>query len=107
MNHALSLDQQKLEFTQRRLIATPIAGLIAWLIVGISSIFLDPFQASMVLFAATGSTVYLGMFISKYTGENFLDKSKPKNSFDALFFYTVGMSFLAYAIAIPFYTQSD
>lgn len=57
----------------------------------------------MVLFAATGSIVYLGMFVSKFTGENFLDKNKPKNAFDSLFFYAVGMSFLIYAIAIPFF----
>ncbi|MDQ2641415.1 MAG: hypothetical protein M3Y79_12665 [Pseudomonadota bacterium] len=47
--------------------------------------------------------VYLAMFISKFTGENFLDRTRPKNTFDALFFYAVAMSLLAYAIAIPFY----
>jgi hypothetical protein len=46
---------------------------------------------------------YLGMFISRFTGENFLDRSRPSNSFDALFFYTVGQSLLTYAIAVPFY----
>ena len=48
------------------------------------------------------------MFISKFTGENFLDRSKldqsgPKNTFDTLFFFTAGQSLLTYAIAIPFY----
>jgi len=98
-----SLDQQRDEFTRRRLIATPIAGMIAWTIIGISSFFLSPFALSMLFFAATGSIVYLGMFISKFTGENFLDKGRPTNSFDTLFFYTVGMSVLVYAIAIPFF----
>lgn len=47
--------------------------------------------------------VYLGMFISKYTGENFLDKNRPKNTFDSFFFHTVAMAVVVYAIAIPFF----
>ncbi len=47
--------------------------------------------------------VYLGLFISRFTGENFLDKEKPKNAFDALFLYTVAMALLAYGLAVPFY----
>lgn len=103
MTQTRTLDQQRQEFARRRLIATPIAGMIAWSIVGIAAFFLDTFAVSIVLFAATGSIVYLGMFISKFTGENFLDKSRPKNTFDNLFFYSIGMSILAYAIAIPFF----
>jgi len=41
--------------------------------------------------------------ISRFTGENFLDKNKPKNVFDSLFFYCVAMALLVYAIAIPFF----
>lgn len=58
---------------------------------------------AIILFIATGMIAYLGMFISRLTGENFLDKTKPKNTFDALFFYTVAMSLLVYAIGLPFY----
>jgi hypothetical protein len=43
------------------------------------------------------------MFISRFTGENFLDKTRPKNVFDSLFMHTVAMSLLVYAIAIPFF----
>src|SRR5690554_1423473 len=43
------------------------------------------------------------MFISKFTDENFLDKTKPKNEFDKLFFFTVAQALLVYAIAIPFF----
>lgn len=100
---ARSLEQQREEFTRRRLIAMPIAGLLAWLAIGIGALFLQPFALSMLLFIATGMIAYLGMFISKFTGENFMDRSKPKNSFDTLFFYSVGMSALVYAIAIPFF----
>ena len=57
----------------------------------------------MVLFIATGMIAYLGMFLSRFTGENFLDRSRPSNAFNSLFFYTVGQSLLTYAIAVPFY----
>ena len=103
MNAVRSLEEQRQEFSERRLIATPIAGAIAWTVVGVSSVFLAPFAQSMSLFCATGMIVYLGMFISRFTGENFLAKDRPKNAFDTLFFYTIGMSVLVYAIAIPFF----
>jgi hypothetical protein len=45
----------------------------------------------------------MAMFISKYTGENFLDKNKTKNTFDDLFLFTVAQAVMAYAIAIPFF----
>lgn len=34
-----SLEEQKEEFKQKKLLASPIAGLIAWLIVAISGFF--------------------------------------------------------------------
>ncbi len=98
-----TLEEQRIEFKNSKFLATPFAGLIAWFIVGIAGVIL-PVQATVwVLFVATGSIVYLGMFISKFTGENFLDKQKPNNEFDKLFFYTVGQAVLVYAIAIPFF----
>ena len=81
----------------------PLAGTIAWAVVGFSSFFLGPYQMIWVLFIATGMIAYLGIFISQFTGENFLAKDRPKNTFDSLFFYTVGMSLLVYGIAIPFF----
>lgn len=81
----------------------PLAGTLAWLIVGVSGILLPPNQAVWVLFIATGMIIYMGMFISRFTGENFLDKSKAKNAFDGMFMSTVFMALLVYAIAIPFF----
>ena len=98
-----TLEEQKEEFKRSKLLATPIAGLLAWLIVGIGGLFLSTTGKVWVLFISTGSIVYLGMFVSKFTGENFLDKSKPKNTFDKLFFFTVGQAVLVYSIAIPFF----
>ncbi len=98
-----TLEEQKQEFKRAKLLATPIAGLIAWLLVGLGGLFLSATAQVWVLFIATGSIAYLGMFLSKFTGENFLDKTKPKNTFNTLFFLTVGQALLVYAIAIPFF----
>lgn len=98
-----SLEEQRAEFAQRPLLATPLAGMMAWLAVAISGIFFSDFVSVWVLFGGTGSIVYLALFISKFTGENLADKSKPKNVFDNLFLYTVGQAVLVYAIAIPFF----
>ena len=101
-NHR-TLEEQKEEFKSKKLLASPIAGLIAWLIVAISGIFFPDNITVWVLFIATGSIVYLAMGISKLTGEDYLDKSKPKNTFDNLFFLTVAQAILVYSIAIPFF----
>jgi hypothetical protein len=98
-----TLDEQRREFANRKFLATPIAGLIVWFIIGISGLVLPVSTTVWVLFIGTGSIVYLGMFISKFTGENFLDKKKPKNEFDTLFLFTVGQAVLVYSIAIPFF----
>lgn len=98
-----TLEEQKEEFKSKKLLASPIAGLIAWLIVAISGIFFPDNVTVWVLFVATGSIVYLAMGISKLTGENFLEKNKPKNTFDNLFFLTVAQAVLVYSIAIPFF----
>lgn len=81
----------------------PLAGAIAWFMIGIAGATLSPFAAVWVLFIGTGSIVYLGLFVSKLTGEDFLDKSQPKNVFDGLFLYTVAMALMVFSIAIPFF----
>lgn len=98
-----SLDQQRESFSRRRFLAMPLAGTIAWTFIGIASLVMSPAQIVWTVYIATGCIAYLGIFISKFTGENFLDKTRPKNTFDSLFFHTVFMSLLVYAIAIPFF----
>lgn len=100
-----TLEQQKEEFKKKKLLASPISGLIAWLIVAISGLLCPDKITVWVLFIATGSIVYLAMGISKFTGENYLDKNRPKNTFDHLFFLTVAQAILVYAIAIPFFIE--
>jgi hypothetical protein len=98
-----TLEEQRAEFARRRFLAMPLAGTIAWAAVGIAGLLLSPQWTVWALFIATGSIVYLGLFISRFTGENFTDKSKPKNVFDGLFMHTVAQALLVFAIAIPFF----
>jgi hypothetical protein len=100
-----NLEQQRFAFSNRSFLATPLAGLIVWTIIGIIGLFFSDFVSVWAIFIGTGSIVYLSLFLSKFTGEDFLDKTKPKNEFDGLFFYTVAQAVLVYAIAIPFFLQ--
>jgi hypothetical protein len=101
-----TLEEQRREFARRRGIAMPLAGMVAWAVVGVGGAFLPPGPEVWLLFGATGSILGLGILFSRLTGENFLDKQRPKNVFDDLFLRTVAMALLVYAIAIPFF-QAD
>ncbi len=98
-----TLEEQRIEFSNQKFLATPLAGLIVWTIIGIIGVFFSDFIAVWSIFIGTGTIVYLGLFLSKFTGENFLDKNKPKNEFDTLFLFTAGQAILVYSIAIPFF----
>ena len=98
-----TLEQQRIEFVNQKFIATPLAGMIVWFIIGTIGLFFSDFIAVWSIFIGTGIIVYLGLFLSKFTGENFLDKSRPKNEFDTLFLFTAGQAILVYSIAIPFF----
>lgn len=98
-----SLDIQREEFARSRFLAMPLAGTIAWAAVLIGALVLDPRWLPITTFVATGMIAYLGIGLSKLTGENFIDRSRPKNAFTALFMHCVAMSVLVYAIAIPFF----
>ena len=98
-----TLEEQRLEFCNQKFLATPLAGIIVWTIIGFVGIYFSHFVSVWTIFIGTGSIVYLGLFLSKFTGENFLDKNKPKNEFDTLFLFTAGQAILVYSIAIPFF----
>ena len=97
------LSAQREAFARRRFLAMPLAGALAWTVVGIAGAVLPLAAAVWVLFIATGAIAYLGIGLSRFTGEHFMDRSRPRNPFDALFFSTVAMALLVYAIAIPFF----
>lgn len=98
-----SLDKQLEAFKRSRFIAMPIAGAIIWLLIGIAGAFLNTFYASLTLFGGTGIIFYFGLFIARLTGEDLLGRDRETPFFDRLFLLTVGMSFLVFAIAIPFF----
>src|SRR6185312_2805301 len=96
-----SLDEQRAEYARRRGLAMPLAGAIVWTLISIAGAFMPPVLVVWSLFIGTGFIAYFGILLSRFTGENFLDKNKPKNVFDNLFFHCVAMALLVYAIAIP------
>lgn len=98
-----TLEEQRIEFAKGKFLATPLAGLIVWAIIGTVGLFFSDFIAVWTLFIGCGSIVYLGLFLSRFTGERFLDRSRPKNEFDTLFLYCAAQAILVYAIAIPFF----
>lgn len=103
---SLSLEQQRQQVAARRGLAMPAAGLLVWLLIGVGGLWLPPRVEVWVLFIGTGSIAYLGLLLSRLTGENFLDRTQPKNEFDALFYLATGSALLVWAIAIPFF-QAD
>jgi hypothetical protein len=98
-----SLVEQRGEFRRRRLIAMPLAGVVAWSVVGIGGATLGPNAAVWTLFIATGSIAYIALFISRSTGERLYDRTRPRNAFDSLFFHGVAQALLVFSIAIPFF----
>lgn len=100
----LTLEQYRDEFSQRRFLAIPLAGALCWGLAGIVNLFVSGPAAAWVLFIATGSIVYVGMLLTRFTGEDFFNRTKPKNPFDALFMRCMIMALLVYSIAIPFFT---
>lgn len=98
-----SLEEQRLEFSRSRFLAMPIAGTIAWTIIGIVSPLVSETLAAWVLFICTGMIFALGLVVARFVGEDLIGNTRDANEFDRLFFITVQMSWLVFAIAIPFF----
>ncbi|HSK87811.1 MAG TPA: hypothetical protein VK880_05610 [Anaerolineales bacterium] len=96
-----SLEEQRLEFSQSRFLAMPISGTIAWTVIGIAGAFVPVELAAWVLFIGTGMIFLLALLIARFLGEDLIGKTP--NEFDQLFFTTVQMAWLVFAIAIPFF----
>lgn len=97
-----SLDEQRRDYKNRRFLAMPLAGMLAWTGIGIAGSIFPPPQAVMALWIGTGSIFYLGVLISRLTGENILSSATRRNEFDRLFFQTTVMALLVFAIVFPF-----
>ncbi len=100
-----TLEQYREEFKQKKLITMPLAGTIIWAVLGIMALFIPAKQMVLPLYIGTGSIFYLALFLSRFTGEKLIAKKSEMNPFDALFLYTVIMSLLCFAMAIPFSLQ--
>lgn len=100
-----TLEQYRTEFKQKKLITMPIAGTIVWAILGVMALLIPAKQMVLPFYIGTGCIFYLALFLSRFTGERLIAKSSEMNPFDALFLYTVVMSLLCFAIAIPFSLQ--
>lgn len=96
-----SLDQELAAFRQRRFLAMPLAGSIAWALVAVAGQLLDTRWHLISVFVATGLIAYLGMGLSRLTGEHFLRRDTQRNRFNSLFMLCMAQALLTYAIAIP------
>ena len=100
---AVSLEEHRAWFARSPFLAMPIAGTIAWTVIGIGGMLLPTNLAAWAVFIGTGMIFSIGLVVARFTGEDLLGKKRPGNPFDALFMRTVMMSWLVFAIAIPFF----
>ena len=100
-----TLEEQREEFVNSKMLALPISGAIVWLIAGVCGLIFPgrTFLLSMVLFAATGSVFYLALLVQRFTGEDLLGTKSPGNVFDRIFLAAIAQAMAGFAIAIPFF----
>lgn len=98
----MTLDQQLQAFRARRFLAMPLAGTLAWALIALAGQVLDARWHLLTTYLLTGCIDYLGMGLSKLTGEDFMAKENRGNAFSVLFMLSMGQALLAFAIAIPF-----
>lgn len=98
-----TLEQYRAEYSNRRFLAMPLSGMLVWLTLAFTGWFLPPYQATLAIFIGTGSILYLGMLLARFTGERITFNKQQKNPFDALFLHCIAMAFLVYALAIPLF----
>lgn len=96
--------EQWRSFRARKFLAMPIAGALAWSLIGVLNlwVFESTFARSMTIYAGTGMILYLGMLVARLTGEDLMGRQDPGNPFDRLFLGATAQAVFVYAIAIPF-----
>lgn len=104
-NMPLTLEEQRAAFAKKRFVAMPIAGTIVWALIGIIGLTMPTEWKIWSIWIGCGSIFYLGMGISKITGEDFFNKLIPNNAFNHLFMVGLVMALLVFAISIPFSLQ--
>ncbi len=105
-NSVKSIEQQLVEFRQRRFLAMPLSGMIVWTLLIFTGLLLPAYEAVMAVFIGSGSIIYLAMLVSRFTGERIrFEKASERNFFDSIFLATMVMSLLCFSLAIPFFQQ--
>ncbi|MGH7725700.1 MAG: DUF7010 family protein [Candidatus Eiseniibacteriota bacterium] len=103
MTASRTLEEQRVEFSRNRFLSMPVAGTIAWTLIGIAGLILPVGLAAWALFICTGMIFWIGVLVSRFFGEDLMGKKGPANEFDSLFFHTVAMAWMVFSIAIPFF----
>ena len=80
-----SLEEQRLEFSQGRFLAMPIAGTIAWTLIGIAGAFVPVGLASWILFICTGMIFMLGLLVARLTGRISLERRVTTTNLTSFF----------------------
>ncbi|MDE3271896.1 DUF7010 family protein [Pseudoalteromonas sp. G4] len=96
-----TLEQYRLEFKQKKMLAMPISGCLVWFLLGFLGMVVETQYLGLITFIATGMIFYIGIGISKLTHENLLIKKAERNPFDNLFLSTVVMAMMGYGLVIP------
>ncbi len=99
----VSLETHLENYKNRRFLAVPLAGMIVWSLLIVTGSMFDLTLQVWSVYIGTGMIVYLGMGLSKLTGESVnFQKNSERNPFDSIFLAAVGMTFLTFAISISF-----
>ena len=84
-----TLEEQRIEFSNRRFLATPLAGLIVWVIAGIAGIFFSGPNCRLDNFHWNWKHRLFRFICSRNSlAKTSWTKNKPKNEFDKLFLFT-------------------
>lgn len=99
--NTISLEQHLQNYKDRRFLAIPLAGMIVWSLLIITGSMFTLHMQTWAIYIGTGSIVYLGLGLSKLTGESVkFEGNAQRNPFDTIFLASVGMTFLTFAISI-------
>lgn len=98
-----SLDAQHAAFLDNKFLAMPIAGAIAWAVIGVVGALAPLSVAVWAVWIGTGMIFYLGLGVAQLTGEDLLGRERRSDFFDRVFLLSTGSALLAFAIAVPFF----
>lgn len=95
-----NIEQLRADFerTSNRAVSFPIAGAVVWALVGVVSLFLEPYYAILFMLFASGAIFPLALGVSKLRKENVLSSENPLSKLLAM---GVLMVNLLWAVHVP------